>query len=30
MLVMVAFVRNLAMGQAHSGHSGYEPVDRLM
>jgi hypothetical protein len=30
MLVMVAFVRNLVIGQVHSGHSDYEPVDRLM
>jgi hypothetical protein len=30
MLVMVAFVRNLAIGQVHSGHSGYELVEGMM
>jgi hypothetical protein len=29
MLVMAAFVRILAIGQVHSGHSGYDPVERL-
>ena len=30
MLVMVAFVRDLAIGQVLSGHADYEPVERLM
>jgi hypothetical protein len=29
-LVMVAFVRNLAIGEVHSGPSGHKPVERLM
>ena len=30
MLVMVAFVRNLAIGEVHSGPSGHEPVEGLI
>jgi hypothetical protein len=26
---IVAFVRNLAIGQVHLGHSGHGPVERL-
>ncbi len=30
MLVMVAFVCNLVIGQVHLGLSGHQPVERLM
>jgi hypothetical protein len=30
MLVMVALVCNLAIGEVHSGPSGHEPVERRM
>jgi hypothetical protein len=30
MLVMVAFVGNLAIGPVHPGPSGHEPGERLM
>jgi hypothetical protein len=30
MLLRVAFLRNLAIGQIHSCPSGHEPVERLM
>jgi hypothetical protein len=30
MLVVVAFVRNLAIGRVYSGPSGHEPVEGLV